>query len=171
MIKLNKKRNYSSTEAGYAVLELLFYISFFVLLSFVVINAMIVMAKSFRETEIYTGLIQSSTMMEKISRELRQADDFSFASGVLVVNTKDDSNNPKTITYTYASPNIQVSDSVLGSLGNLNASNIAVINFSFTPITTARGKAAVILLTVKDNDDASEREVDFNNTIVLRGDY
>lgn len=171
MIKKNKIKKHISTRSGYAVLELLFYISFFILLSLVVIDAMITMAKSFRETEIYTDLIQSSTIMEKITRDLRQANDFSFTSGILVINTKDDAGSPKTITYTYANPNIQITDSVLGNLGNLNAPNITVTNFNVTTTTTTMGKAATILLVVKDNNDASGREVDFNDTIVLRGDY
>ena len=174
MIKLNKQdktKNGPSAQAGYAVLELLFYISFFALLSFVVIDAMIIMTKSFGETKIYTELIQSSTMMEKISRELRQANDFSFTSNDLVINTKDDSNNPKTIIYTYTGTNVQVTDSSLGNLGNLNTPDITVKNFSFTSTVTAKGKAATILLTVMDNKDASGRVVDFNDTVVLRGDY
>ena len=168
MIKIFKQ---NKTKNGYATLELLFYIAFFVLLSLVVIDAMMVMAKSFKETSIQAELLQSGTIMEGISRELRQANDFSFASNVLTVNTEDDSGNPKTITYALSNSRIQITDSVAGSLGNLNTPNIAVMNFNLVTITTAKGKAAEISLTVKSNNDRLERTADFNNTVVLRGSY
>jgi len=57
-------------KKGYAILELLFYISFFTVLALVVINAMIAMAKSFRETAIYAELDQSANIMERMSREI-----------------------------------------------------------------------------------------------------
>lgn len=174
MIKINKKKNKKNGppgQAGYALLEMIFYISLFAVVSVVVVNAMLSMTLSFKETTIQAELIQSGMMLEKISRELRQADDFSFVANTLIINTKDDSNNPKTITYAWADSNIQITDSLSGSLGNLNAPNIAVINFNLAPIITTKGKAAEILITVKSNNDTYNRTINFNDTIVLRGSY
>ena len=56
MIKIFKKNN---TKQGYATLELLFYIALFTMLSLVVIDAMIIMAGSFRETSIQAEFVQS----------------------------------------------------------------------------------------------------------------
>ncbi len=168
--KVNRKKS-PSAFGGYAVLELIFYITFFAILSIVLVNAMITMAKSFKETSIQAELVQSGMMMEKISRELRQADDFSFASNILIINTRDDFDNSKTITYAFFDSSAQIEDSLLGDLGNLNTPNIAIIDFNFTPVITAKGKAAVVTLTVRSNNDTSERTITFNNTVVLRGSY
>ena len=165
-ISKNKRKN-----NGFSLLELLFYLSFFAVLSIVVINAMIIMSRSFRETTLNAEFLQSSSILEKISRDIRQAEDFSYVSNVLTINTKDDSNNPKTITYTFSGSNIQIVDSVLGNLGNLNTPNIVVTNLNFTQIITNKSKAVKILLTVESTDDALNRTANFYDTVVLRGSY
>ena len=158
------------TRAGYAILELLFYVSFFAVLSLLVINSMIIMTKSFKETSVQAELMQGGSIMEKISRDIRQANNFSYASNVLTLNI-DNAGSPKTITFTFANPNMQVTDSVLGSLGNLNSPNISVTAFAVTSITTTEGKAVKIVLTIRSNNDTLGRTVNFYNTVVLRDSY
>ena len=161
MMKINKK-NY-----GYAVLELLFYIAFFSVLSSLVINAMITMARSFKETTIQAELVQSGNIMERMSREIRQA------SGIVSISATDlvlDVGASKTMEFKFISPNIQLWDN--GSdIGNLNSPNIVVTNITFTQIDTAKGKAVKIVLTLKSANDSSGNTQDFYDTIVLRGSY
>ena len=97
------------------MMETLFYISLFAVLSIILFNVMIVMAKSFKETRVQAELMQGSTIMERITRELRGATDFSCPSNVLSINTLDDSDNPKTINFTFSNSNIGVVDSVFGN--------------------------------------------------------
>jgi hypothetical protein len=122
-------------------------------------------------TMVDRDIMQGSTIMENISRELKQANNFSFASNILTVNTKDDSGNPKTITYTFSNNNIQATDSVLGNLGNLNIPNISVDSFNVSMINTLQGKAAKINLTIESNRDSQNNAEDFENTVILRGSY
>jgi len=164
-------KNINKKNSGNTLIETLFYISLFAVLSIVLIDVMIIMTKSFKETRIQGELIQGSTILERISRELRQADDFSYGSNILTVNTKDISNNSKTVTFTFANPNIQIVDSVLGNLGNLNTANISVSGFVVSPITTIKGKAANLSLSIRSNNDSTNRIENFYNTVVLRGDY
>ena len=156
---------------GYAILELLFYIAFFAIISLVVINAMITMTKSFRETSIQGELVQSGVIMEKMSREIRQAYDISSMSGSdLNLNSTDSGGASKTVEFLLSGSNLQlIEDSVL--TGNLNTPNIVVTGLTFTQITTNKGKAVKILLSVRTSNDALNRTVDFYDTIVLRGDY
>jgi Tfp pilus assembly protein PilE len=158
IIKKNKKKN------GYALLELLFYISFFAVLTIVVINAMIIMARSFKETTIQAEFVQSGAIMERISREIRQA---SSASVVSATDLKLDTNK---IEFNLSGADIQLLEN--GTLtGTLNAPNITVTALAFTSITTAKSKAVRIVLTLKADDDASGRLVNFYDTVVLRGSY
>jgi len=153
-------------EHGYAILELLFYIAFFAVLSLVVINAMITMTRSFRETSIQGELIQSGVIMERISREVRQAYDISSIN----LSSTDSSGANKTVEFLLSGSNLQLlENSTL--IGNLNTPNIAVTALSFTQITTTKGKAVKVILTVKSNSDALARTKDFYDTIVLRGGY
>ena len=159
-------------QDGYAVLELIFYISFFVVLSLVVIGAMITMAKSFRETSIQAEYAQSGSMMERISREIRGSYDIDPTSTTtdLKLNTKDDVGADKTVEFLFSAPNIQLLENS-SLVGNLNTPNIVVTDLTFTQITTTEGKAIRILLTFRSSNDASNRVIDFYDTVVLRGSY
>ncbi|HTE48505.1 MAG TPA: hypothetical protein VK675_01195 [Candidatus Paceibacterota bacterium] len=177
MIKIIKNafsaiRRRGGKKNGYAVLELLFYIAFFAIFSIISIDSMIVMAKSFKETAILTEFAQSGAIMERMSRETRQAYgiDFTSTTSDLKLNTKDSSGVNKTIEFKFISPNIQLWDSG-SNIGNLNPPNIVVTALSFTQITTGSGKAVKISLTIRSNRDSSNRLQDFNDTVVLRGSY
>src|SRR3989338_6514577 len=163
-----KIKNY---KKGYAILELLFYIAFFAILSLVVINAMIVMTRSFRETSIQGELIQSGVIMERISREVRQAYNISSISSTdLNLNSTDSGGANKTVEFLLSGTDIQLLENGVLT-GNLNTPNIAVTALTFTQVTTTKGKAVKVALTVKSNNDALARTQDLYDTIVLRGIY
>jgi hypothetical protein len=165
MNKINKKEN------GYAVLELLFYISFFALLSLVVINAMVTMAKSFRETEIQSEFLRGSAIMERISREVRQANSINTISGSsLKLNSTEEDGDPKTVEFSLSGSNVLLLENNILT-GNLNTPNLNVSTLSFTEITTTAGKAVKIILSIQSTHDIQARVVDFYDTVVLRGSY
>lgn len=166
----NKKINLINS-GGYTVVELLFYMSIFVILVLVVINAMIIMTKSFRETTIHAQLISTNSIMERMSREIRQALSINSISATdLVLNTKDLAGAAKTVEFVLSGSNINFLENSV-STGNLNSSNIAVSSLSFTQITTTAGKAVKISMTLNSTKDTLGRNVDFYNTIGLRGSY
>jgi hypothetical protein len=164
-------KNIKKTNSGDTLVEIIFYVALFAILAVVLLDVMISMTGFFMKTMTNGDIVQGSSIMENVSRDLKQANNFSFVSNVLTINTKDDSSNPKTITYTYSSPNIQITDSVLGNLGNLNTPSVAVNNFNVTLINTLRGKAAQINLTIESNRDAESYPEDFEDTVILRGSY
>lgn len=167
MFKINKNKK----EGGYAILELLFYISFFAVLSILVINAMIAMTDSFRETAVYSEFVQSGFMMEKISRDVRSSYSVnSITLTSLKLNTADDAGVNKTVEFALSGTNIQLlENNVL--LGNLNTPNITITGLNFTEITTTEGKAVKIVLTLSSVNDKLGRSVEFYNTVALRGSY
>ncbi len=164
-----RQKNFKS---GYALLELLFYVVFFVTFSLIVINAMIVMTKSFRETSIQGELAQSGAILERISREIKQAYSIDPASTAddLKLNAKNDAGANKTVEFLLSGSNLQLlENSVL--TGNLNAPNIIVTGLTFTQITTVKGKAIKIVLSIRSSNDSSARVQYFYDTVVLRGSY
>ena len=166
MIKKTKKNN-----LGYSLLETIFYISFFAVFSILVINALITMTRSFKETTIQAELIQGGNIMERISREIRQANGInSISTSDLKLNTKDDAGVAKTVEFVLSSSNVRLLEND-ALTGNLNTQNITVANISFTQINTAKGTAVKIFLTIRSNHDLSNRNQDFYDTVVLRGDY
>ncbi len=165
-IKIKNKK-----ESGYTVLELIFYISFFVTLSVVVINAMIIMTRAFRETTLQAELLQSGSIMERMSREVKQAYGISSISATdLKLNTKDSNGADKTVEFLLSGTDIRLlENSTL--IGNLNTPNIVVTALSFTQVTGTVSKAVKIILSVRSNNDSLSRTIDFYDTIVLRGSY
>ncbi|MFA6520178.1 MAG: hypothetical protein WCT44_01070 [Candidatus Paceibacterota bacterium] len=159
MIKIGKKRK---NNQGVALLELLFYIALFTMLSLVVINAMITMARSFKETATQAELIQSGSIMERISREIRQA------SSITSISATDLKLNA--VEFKLSGSDLQLFENNI-FIGNLNTPNIAITGLVFTEITTAQGKAIKIFLSLKSNNDISARIVDFYDTVVLRESY
>ncbi len=163
--------NIKNNKKGFSLIEILFYIALFAVLTVVVINALIYMTKSFKETSVHSDLVQSASIMEKMSREIRQSNNiFSISVSDLTLNTKDELDNNKTIRFVLSGSDVQFyEDGVL--TGNLNTPNIQVTNLSFTEITTAQGKAIKISFSVSSTKDESDRVEDFYNTVVLRGGY
>lgn len=164
------KKNFK-TNRGVSLIETLFYIILFTLLSIVVINAMITMMKSFKETAIQRELAQSGTIMEIISREIKKAYDISSLSSTdLVLNTKNESNNNKTVEFMLSGSNLLFKENNILT-GNLNVPNITITGLTFTQIITTKGKAVKITLSVRSKGDATPNTENFYDTIVLRGNY
>jgi competence protein ComGC len=168
MINFFKK---NKTQQGYVTLELLFYIAFFVILSLVVINTMITMTRSFKETTIEAQWLQSGSIMERISREIRTAYDInSISANDLKLNTQNNVGIIKTVEFLLSGSNVQLIENNILT-GNLNTPNIAITGLTFTQITTSQGKAVKVFLTVKSVNDVSGVTQNFYDTIVLRGIY
>lgn len=171
MIKYFIKNKNVSKKSGYAILEIIFYIAIFSILSVAVIDSLIIMTKSFKETTIKGELAQSASIVEKISREIKQSYGInSLSTTDLVLNTMDSVGASKTVRFVLSDTDIQFYDN--GTLvGNLNTNNIDITNLSFSEITTAKGKAVRLSLSLRSNHDTLGRVENFYNTVVLRGSY
>jgi len=167
MIKLQKNKK----KYGFAVLETILYISFFAILSIVVINSLITMMKSFKEIKIQSELIQGSSIMEKISREIKKANSInSITSNDLKLDTKDDNGVAKTVRFVFLNNDINFYENDVLK-GNLNPVNVIIDDLNFIQITTVKGNAIKIILTTGVVNDLQNRTEDFYDTVVLRGDY
>lgn len=165
------KSKIENHKNGYVMLELLFYISFFAVLSIVVVNSMITMTRAFRETTLHAELLQSGSMMERMSREIRQAKGINTVStSSLKLDTTNSSGASKTVEFTLSGTNISLLENNIVT-GNLNTQNIVITALSFTQITSTVGKAVKISYTIRSGNDSLNRTFNFYDTIVLRGSY
>ena len=165
------KNKIRKTKGGYTLIEILFYIALFSVLTLAIINSFITMTKAFKEISIQSDLVQSSLVIERMSREIRQAYGInSIATSDLKLNTKDELDNNETVRFLLSGSDIQLFENDVLT-GNLNTPNIQVVNLSFTQITTVNGNAVKISLSVKSGRDTTNRVENFYNTVLLRGDY
>ena len=156
---------------GYAILETIFYICLFTILSIAVIDAMMTMTKAFKETTIQAELMQGGNIMERVSREIRQATSInSINENNLKLNTKDDAGADKTVEFSLSGSDIRFLENDI-FIGNLNGQNLTVTNITFTQINTTKGTAVKVFLTIQSNHDIQNREENYYDTAVLRGDY
>ena len=99
---------------GFSLVETLFYVAIFAILTIVVINSMVTMVKSFKEVSIHREITQGGgEIMERISREIRgskQINTLADVNGDLKLNTTDDGGNAKTIEFLLANNNLQIID-------------------------------------------------------------
>ena len=163
--------NVKKTKNGYTLVETIFYVSLFAIVSFILLDVLMKMTDLFINTAVRADIVQGSKILENISRELKQGENFTFSSNILTVNTRDEYGNPITLVYTLSGTNIGINDSVLGNLGNLNTPNISVVSFDIDSINTLQSKAAKIYLSIRSNRDVVANVENFQNTIVLRGSY
>ena len=158
-------------NSGYALLETLFYIALLAIFSIAIVNAIIVMTRSFKEVAIQSELMQGGAIMERMTREIKQAKSISIiGANDLKLNTEDSAGAAKTVEFLLSGANIQLLENDALS-GNLNTSNLAVSNLTLTQIITLNGEAVKVSLTLSSSHDALSRAYDFYDTIALRGSY
>ncbi len=169
--KIKNSQSVLSAQGGYSLIELLFYVSFFAIFVLVTINAMIIMTRSFRETTHFSQLIQSGSMVERMVREIRQASGVTIISATSIrIDTLDDAGLAKTEEFTLSGSNLEFYENGISS-GNLNSPNITLTALSFSGVTTARGSAVKVSLSIRSTDDSLSRVYNFYDTVVLRGNY
>lgn len=165
MFKIKLKKN-----SGESIVETVFYIALFAVLSIAIINALIVMMKSFKETSAWREMVQNGAIMETMSREIKKAYNISsIISTDLVLDTRDEAGNNRTVEFVLSGTDILFREN--GSLvGNLNSTNISVSNLSFTQITTTKGSVVKISFSIAPKSGVINAE-NIYDTIVMRGNY
>ena len=92
------------------MVELLFYLSLFGVFSIAVINSIIVMGKSFQQTNINTDFIQSLHIMERVSRDIKNAYSIhALGVGDIALNTRHEiTNTPILRRYKFTNGNVWI---------------------------------------------------------------
>jgi len=176
-------------NSGYGMLELVFYIAIFSITALLVLNSILTMLSSFKEVKANNNLIQSSKMLEKISREIRNSESIhTISSSSLKLNNKDDVGNPRTSTFTLSGTNLNFYENDV-LVGTLNPANISVSSLVFTDIVLVYDDSAYIsaeaailnsdtgsdavkiALTLEVNSFGVIKSKTFYNTVVLRESY
>lgn len=166
--------NYRSKQSGYSLIEAIIYLAIFVVLSCVLIDALVVMGKSYTQTRINRDLVESAnTSMERMSRDIRLATGIVVSSstlgsspGVLKINMS----TSTTEIFQLSSNAVSFTDTS-GSSTNLTNSNVSVDSLIFREITTSQGYAIKIEMTLHSLQSISAKSMTLSDTIALRGTY
>lgn len=165
---------------GYGILELVFYVAIFAITALLVINSILTMVSSFKETKANNNLIQSSKILERISREIRSSESAAINGSSVSLTNQDG----VVTTFTLNNDDISLYES--GNLvGVLNPANISVISLTFTNIVFVRNgstyvagdvvplnsDAVKVALTLEVNSFGVIKSKTFYTTVVLRESY
>ncbi len=166
------------TKKGFSLIEMLVYLAIFTVMSVVVINSFIVVVSSFTTTRTNRDLLESgSTVMERISREIRLAKSVDMVNstlgsspGVLQLNSVDSLGANTLVKFQTSSGSLNLYQG--GALsGNLLGQKIIVTNLIFRRMSTANSEAVKIEMTLQDTLSKILKTATFYDTIILRGNY
>ena len=164
-MNLNFKKQF-----GFALVEIIIYIALFAVMSIAVTNSLLVMIKSFALTAVQQDFLTTTSIMERMVREIRQASDVTLVSSTDIQLTG--TNSPE---FKLVGTNLQLVDTsgscTSGQNCYLNTPNINITSLTFTLITTTQSKAVKIQMSVTDSKDRSGKTENFYNTVTLRGKY
>ncbi len=169
---------HTRNTGGYSVIEIIIYVAIFAMLSIAVIHSFVTVSSSFGATRVNRNLLEAgSTIMERLTREIRQSTSIDVTSStlgsspsVLQMNTLAEDGTPTTVKFIIESG---VIDMYTGGalIGSLHSNRISIPTLIFRKISTTESEAVKIELTLQDATGKSVRTESFYDTVVLRGTY
>lgn len=163
-----------SFTKGNSLIELIVYLAIFSVLCLVIIKSLVTSMTVYGQSQGYRKLqAQGELVMERITHELRQATSASItSSGVspstLTLTGKDTSGTSQTFKFDLSGANavqITTNSTVVSPLtgGNIKASSLI-----FTTVSTSKGTAVKVNLTLTTTSGYSV-SAPFQTTVFLRG--
>lgn len=164
-----KRVNYSK---GYSIVELLVYITLFIVISVAVVQSLIFMMKTYANARSFRTLQQNGELvMERLTREIRQSGSVSAASsvfgsspGTLTISGTDSLGVAYTDVFSVSNGAVQLS--VNGIVSTLSSSEVTVSNLTFWNITTGTEAVKVQLALTTTNAPIVTKY--FYTTVILR---
>ena len=175
------KRTKVNLVSGFALVEMIVYISIMVIIMIALINIIISITKSNRFSSIENNIKNSAISgLEEITREIRNAKSidynqsvFSASDGKLFLNTLDQNGSIKTIKFYLENQTLKedIGGMSTSTGGFLTQKDVKVLSMIFKPIDTLKSKAVKIELVLSSSNNDFIRNENFYSTIVLRGSY
>lgn len=163
MIKKSYKKIFKNK--GFSLIETLFYLSVFTVVSLAAINAMISLANVLRVSTVNNELVEGGFVLETISKIAST----SVGGGVVddeLILTKDTGEEYK---FVFSDNDVLMyKDDVL--VGKLNPIHITINSFDVTVLSTPNGKALKTSISFNHKNNVAKVE-NLHNTVLLQGVY
>ncbi len=165
--------NKSNYTKGYSLIELLVYITLFITISLVVMQSLLYAMKTYSNARTYRSIQQNAELaMERITREIRQADTisvtgnvFGSSPGTLVISGINDLGNSFTDSITVAGGAVQITTNSVAS--TLTSSEVIVNDLTFWNISAAASDAIKLKMTLSTTRPPVITK-SFYTTVILR---
>lgn len=160
-------------QQGYSLIELVIYIALFALISVVIVNALIMVMRTYASAQGYRRLqTNGELIMERVVREIRDASVVSgnsvygVNSGTLSLSGTDSSGTAHTAVFSVSNGALVLNEN--GTSANLSTSEVVVSTFIVRHITTTNGEGIKVELTLATTNGHIV-SVPFYATAMLRG--
>lgn len=162
-----------TTTRGYSLIELVIYIALFVTISLVVMQSLIAITKTYAAARAYRTLQQNGELvMERLTREVRQASSISTAGsvlasspGVLALGGEEADTTPYTLSVGVVNDIVTLTKNTTAT--PLSSDEVSVDELIFWHIDTLTEDSIRVQLTLSTTR-APVVTSTFNTTIVLR---
>lgn len=163
-------------RSGFTLVEMIIYIAFFATLSVLALDSTLLVMKSFYNIRLSQNINQSATVgLERMSREIRNAYEidtinstFGTTPGRLTLKTKDSTGVNTTIEFYVSGSQLAIKEGGVDK-GSLMTKNAVLTNLVFRQIANPNSRAVKIEMTIRDTRGVLQKDVNFYDTIVLRG--
>ncbi len=170
------KKQRQSWCRGFTLVEMVVYVAFFAVLSILAVNSTLIVMKSFYALRLTQSINQSATVaLERMSREIRNAYDidtvqstFGVNSGRLTLRTKDSLGANTTMEFYVSGSQLFLIEGGVYK-GSLMTKNAILTNLVFRQIANPNSRAVKIEMSIRETRGILQKDVNFYNTIILRG--
>lgn len=167
-------------KKGFSLIEIIVYMAIFGIISLFTVNIIFTTVKAYSNFKITKDLKNSAEIsLERMSREIRLANDLDVSKSVLTVspgkiylNTVDfDTNSVKTIEFFASGGALSIVQNGLME-GYLTSSSTEVMNLVFREIVSSTtSKAIKIEMELKARKGGFEKSKKFYTTAILKNSY
>ncbi|MBI2087025.1 MAG: prepilin-type N-terminal cleavage/methylation domain-containing protein [Candidatus Zambryskibacteria bacterium] len=162
-------------QRGFSLVEMLIYISILAFMLVVIMNITVSLFRSERTIQSSRSIENSAlTILERLVREIRQADSidalssvFDISPGALVLNGTDEFGNSRTIEFRLSSEAIVLKENGL-DLGALSESNARVTSMVFHRFSGPDTFGIRAEITIESGTSTYYRTDDFYSSAILR---
>ena len=163
---------------GLTLVEMIVYIAVLILLTTAIVNSIVSLSLTYRQFKVAKRVGQSAMLaMERISREIRNADSVDTAQslldahpGALQLNATTPGGTARIVKFYLEDGTLKVSENGVAQ-GPLISSRASTTNLVFRLIPTPNSEAVKIEMTITATSSSYSKTEKFYDTIILRGSY
>lgn len=171
-------RTHQKEQSGFTLIETVLYISLFIVLSVMAMDALFQTVKAFNNLRISRDINDSSvTIMERLTRDMKSAtsvdmanSSFGVPTGRLTLYTLTASGTPMTVEYYIATSSLHIKENGVEQ-GSLMSASTHIDALEFHYITNGATVAIKTELHISSSRGVVSDVDHFYNTSVLRGSY
>ena len=169
-----KAVDYTKT-GGFSLLEMIIYIVILVFMLVIIINVMVSLTRSQRIIKTSRNIENSAVnILERFTREIRQADDIDIASSVfdsdpgkLVLSGTDINGDPRTVEFYVSSGTVFFKENDV-DIGAISQSDAKVTTVVFRNFSGVEAKGIKAEITIESGTSTHYRSADFYSSATLR---